>query len=238
MIEEKLMFIDVRKAHLNPTCDDEEWVELPEEFWSWGRYAKLKRWLYGMRKAASAWEEDYVDKLLKVGFKRDKSASTVFWNETTGVRLVVHGDDFTFSGEEHHLNEMKRLMGDWYEIKDRGTMGSGTFDIKEVVILGRRLRWTKGGLEYEADPKHRKDLMKDAGLDEGSKAATGPAVKERAEDEQAEAVELQDAGEKTKFRGGAAKLNYLGLDRPDLQFAAKGIAQKMAVPSMGGDREN
>lgn len=31
--EVKLMFIDVRKAHLNAKCDEEEWVELPEEFW-------------------------------------------------------------------------------------------------------------------------------------------------------------------------------------------------------------
>ena len=29
--EMKLMFIDVRKAHLNARCDEEEWVELPEE---------------------------------------------------------------------------------------------------------------------------------------------------------------------------------------------------------------
>ncbi|MEM8827096.1 MAG: hypothetical protein AAGD40_09285, partial [Pseudomonadota bacterium] len=37
--EIKLMFIDVRKAHLNAKCEDEEWVELPEEFWERGRYA-------------------------------------------------------------------------------------------------------------------------------------------------------------------------------------------------------
>ena len=30
--EIKLMFIDVRKARLNARCDEEEWVELPEEF--------------------------------------------------------------------------------------------------------------------------------------------------------------------------------------------------------------
>ena len=29
--EVKLMFIDVRKAHLNAKCEEEEWVELPEE---------------------------------------------------------------------------------------------------------------------------------------------------------------------------------------------------------------
>ena len=41
----KLLFVDVRKAHLNAVYDEGEWVESPEEFWKWGRYAKLKRWL-------------------------------------------------------------------------------------------------------------------------------------------------------------------------------------------------
>ena len=51
--EVKLMCVDVKKAHLNAKCDEEEWVELPDEFKNFGRYAKLKRRLYGMRKAAS-----------------------------------------------------------------------------------------------------------------------------------------------------------------------------------------
>ena len=132
--EIKLMFIDVRKAHLNAKCDEEEWVELPEEFEKYGIYATLRRWLYGMRKAASGWEEDYADKLVKDGFVRGKSAPTVFWNRSTGVKLVVHGDDFTFSGTRKELENMRRRMGEWYDIKDRGLMGSGKDEIKEVVI--------------------------------------------------------------------------------------------------------
>ena len=56
----KLMFIDVKKAHLNLKCDEEEWVKLPNEFGKFGKYAKLKIWLYGMRKAASGREDDYA----------------------------------------------------------------------------------------------------------------------------------------------------------------------------------
>ena len=29
--EVKPMFVDVKKAHLNAKCDEEEWVELPDE---------------------------------------------------------------------------------------------------------------------------------------------------------------------------------------------------------------
>ena len=92
--EVKLMFVDVKKAHLNAKCDEEEWVELPDEFKKFGRYAKLKRWLYGMRKAASGWEDDYARRLVEDGFRRGRAASTIFYHPKTQVRVVVHGDRF------------------------------------------------------------------------------------------------------------------------------------------------
>ena len=117
--------------------------------------AKLKRWLYGMRKAAAGWEEDYARRLVEVGFKRGRGAPTVFYHEKMEVRLVVHGDDFTFSGPRRELDVMKKYMEKWYDIKDRGTMGSAEREIKEVTIRGRKGRWTAKGIEYEADMAHR-----------------------------------------------------------------------------------
>ena len=64
--EVKVMFIDVKKA--------EDWVELLDEFKKFGKYARLKRWLYGMRKAASGWEDDYA-RLVNDGFQRGRAAS-------------------------------------------------------------------------------------------------------------------------------------------------------------------
>ena len=80
----------------------------------------------------------------------------------------------------------------WYDIKDRGIMGSGGGEIKEVIILGRTLRWTKEGIEYEADAKHRKELMKRGGLDSDSKAAVSPAIREEKEDVEGGMVELEE----------------------------------------------
>ena len=106
------MFFDVRKAHLNAVCKEEECVELPEEFWEDGRYARLRRWLYGMRKAAAGWEEDYAEKMVAEGFKRGRGAPTVFYNEKTMVSVVVHGDDFTYSGTKVELDKMRKKMGE------------------------------------------------------------------------------------------------------------------------------
>ena len=38
--------------------------------------------------------------------------------------------------------------------------------------------------------------------------------------------------EKKAFRSCAAKLNYLGLDRPDIQFATKMVCQAMTNPTV------
>eukprot|EP00973_Karenia_brevis_P010048 1360936-Karenia_brevis.AAC.1 len=46
-------------------------------------------------------------------------------------------------------------MESWFEIKVRAVLGPEDKDDKEVSILGRLVRWTDEGIEYEADPKHR-----------------------------------------------------------------------------------
>ena len=54
---------------------------------------------------------------------------------------------------------IRDLMASWLDIKVRAMLGMDPGDDKEVVILGRIGRWTKGGIEYEADPKHRRSIL-------------------------------------------------------------------------------
>ena len=78
------------------TCVEEEWVELPDEFKKFGKYAQLKRWLRGVRKAASKWEEiDCAKRLVNDGVQCGRTAPTKFYRPQTHVRVVVHGGDFT-----------------------------------------------------------------------------------------------------------------------------------------------
>ena len=68
-----------------------------------GQCGRLRRWLYGMRQAASAWERDYSEQLVAMGFEKGIAAPTVFFWKSKGVRCVVHGDDFTFAGKRGDL---------------------------------------------------------------------------------------------------------------------------------------
>ncbi len=103
-----MMFIDVRRAHLNAVCNGQADVELPEEMNKKGYCGKLKRWLYGMRNAAQGWEDNYVQKLPDDGYEQGTAAPTVFYCKKTEMRLVVHGDDFVFLGPQKELMRIKR----------------------------------------------------------------------------------------------------------------------------------
>ena len=50
---------------------------------------------------------------------------------------MVHGDDFTFTGDEEALKWVEELMSGWYEIKVRARLGPDDHDDKEATLLGR-----------------------------------------------------------------------------------------------------
>ena len=204
-------FIDVRKAHLNGVVDDQEWVfvELPPEFHAYGRFATIACWLHSVRKAAISWEKNFGEKLAAVGFNWSRAAPTTFSNPATKVRLVVRGDDFTFSGTQVELEKMRGLFKKWHDVKDRGIMWS----VKGVVIFGRTLKFTEMGLEFTADGKHRDTILDELGLELESKSLGCPALRADKMDEAADEDELPKE-DVAIFRSVAARSNYLGMDRP------------------------
>ena len=147
------------------------------EFQKFGKYARLKRWLYGMREAAFGWEDDYARRLVNDGFQRGRAASTIFHHPKTRARVVVHGDDFTFLATDSELRKMRSRMCEWYDVKARGILGSGKRDVREVEILGRSVRWTERWREYETSDKHRQAPLEGSGLKQESKTVNSTAVK-------------------------------------------------------------
>ena len=74
-------------------------------------------------------------------------------------------------------------------------------------------------------------------MDSNSKGFGNPGKKDEAADmfseggEKGKDVPIEDKRRITEFRGMAATANYLGADRPDLQFAAKELCRSMAAPT-------
>ena len=92
-------------------CDrDDVNAELPSEAHAPGKCGRLICSFYGMRGAAQGREEDYLAIFKGEGMLAGKSAPTVFFNEATGTRCVVHGDDLTFLGYAEDLQRMRSCM--------------------------------------------------------------------------------------------------------------------------------
>ena len=121
-----------------------------------------------------------------------------------------------------------------FEIKVRAILGPEEKDDKEVVILGRRVRWTKSGIEFQADPRHRRVLAEHFGFGADSAAAAHNGDHERKEDVADE--EHMPKEDIKLFRGLVARMNYLAQDSPDVQYPSKEISKEMARPRRGAWR--
>ena len=110
-------------------------------------------------------------------------------------------------------------------------LGSEEKDDKEIVLLGRRVRWTSKGIEFESDPRHREAVLEYFGFDKETRVLTHNGDK----DEKDEECELEDLErtEAKEFRSLSARMNFMGQDGPDLQFPVKGCSKEMASPKIG-----
>ena len=225
---------------MNAVCNQWAFIELPEEIREEGQCGLLKHWIYGMRPAARAWEEDYVAKLASQGFQQGRSVPTEFYHEATGMSGAVHGDDFTFLGFDEDLDMLEKLMKGWFDLKIRARLGPEVGDDKDIVILGRHVNWGPDGISINADPKHAESIKKYCDTNENSKSLSNPGKKDDTQEffNESENSERQinnepitDKKRIKEYRGMAATANYLAADRVDLPFAAKELCRDMSSPS-------
>eukprot|EP00973_Karenia_brevis_P063316 8801385-Karenia_brevis.AAC.1 len=89
-------------------------------------------------------------------------------------------------------------------------LGPEESDDTEVTILGRSVRWTDEGIEYEAVPKHRRLILEYFWLNENTKP--GGVNGDRGDKVEEWEEELLGKSEATEYRGLAARLNFMSLD--------------------------
>jgi len=235
MSEERtqISFIDISRAYFNAKTDPEEptYVQLPTEDPDSGRgmCGLLMRHMYGTQKAAEGWQQEYSRVLVEeLGFVQGVASPCLFTHEKYDITCSVHGDDFTAAGPKSALDWYEVELEKHYELRKGARIGPGPQDDKEATVLNRVVRWTDDGVEYEADPRQAEKLIE--GLDlKGANPAATPGLKitaQQIQDDKPLAEELN-----TKFRGLAARANYLSADRPDCQFAAKETCRWMAAPT-------
>ena len=105
-----------------------------------------------------------------LGFQRGRYSSCVFYHPIRSIRVVVHGDDFTFLGYEEDLMWFRSGIQNRFECKLRGMLGPGLDDEKSFRILNRVITWSSSGIQYEADQRLAEIIVKGVGLGETSRS--------------------------------------------------------------------
>ena len=139
---------------------------------------------------------------------------------------MVHGDDFISTGPDESLKWMEQMLSKDFKIKTN-KIGPDEKDEKQLKVLNRILRYTRGGIEMEADLRHAEIIVQQLGL-ENAKPLSVPSADEvkRPEDETKLNPEYT-----TQYKSIVARANYLAADRPDIQFAVEKLATSMAAPN-------
>ena len=92
-------------------------------------------------------------------------------------------------------------------------------------MLNRVLCWTPLGIQLKAAPRHQETFSNSISHD--FRPAMTAGVEQRSSERSDERHACTGAAETREFRSGAARANYLCLDRPDLVFATKEMCRRM-----------
>ena len=120
---QKPLSVDVKRAYVYDPARRDVYVTLPDEDLMPGYWLKLNVSMYGTRDAASNWEDKYASHLIQCGFAQGRSSPCILFHESRKVDVVVHGDDFTFLGDDASLDWCTTIMQEEYEIKLKYRLG-------------------------------------------------------------------------------------------------------------------
>lgn len=222
-----IMINDVSRAYFHAKATRTVFVEIPPEDKDpkdGDVVGRLNWCLYGTRDATHNWSETVAEHLVKIGFKRSIAYPAVFHHHQMDIQCIVHGDDFTSCGVEDSLKWFEKELAKVYAIKTK-VIGHASNLPSEGRVLNRVLRATDEGWELEADQRHAELVQEALGVDQG-KGVVSPGT-----DGLQEGDQTQLLGPRVQeYRSLTARLNYLSVDRPDLQFAVKELCRSMSCP--------
>ena len=112
--------VDISRAYFNASTEgaDPTYVALPPEDPDHGvMCGLLKKHMYGTRRAAEGWQDEYSGSLVEIGFMQGAASPCVFSHASRGIVVSVHGDDFTLLGDERELDWFTGYIKERFEVK-------------------------------------------------------------------------------------------------------------------------
>lgn len=153
----------------------------------------------------------------------------------------MHGDDYVGLCSRSDLEWYGKELRKRFIVKNRGVLGPGQNEVREMRILNRVLVYHRAEpgaperITYEADQRYAELLCNSYGLrgnprkkpsiwDKASYVNRHPLTGKSLERERV-----------AQFKSSTMRLLYLTLDRPELQFASKELSRTLAEPTEHGE---
>ena len=226
----RLLAIDVSRAYFYAPARRLIYVELPDEAGEGKNICgRLLKSLYGTRDAATNWAAAYTSVMENMGFIAGHSNPCLFKHKTKNIVTLVHGDDFLTAGSDDDLTWMHTEIAKKLEVKT-GRLGPKPGE-EQLKFLNRIISWEKGGIRYEADPRHQEIVREIMQCDHMKPVSTpGEKGQEECRDEDERTNPQLEGAEATCYRAVVARLNFLAQDRADLQYSVKEVSRWMSKP--------
>lgn len=226
----EVMIADVSRAYFYAPVRRPLFIELPSEDpdRQEGEVGRLSVCLYGTRDAANGWQEELASHLVSIGYRQGKGHPAVFYHAEKDIMTLVHGDDYVSSGSRSAMVWLEEQLQHKYKIKVQKLHRPEAGGMMEAKVLNRIVRWTEGGCEVEADPRHAELIMEET-LEKGMRSLSTPGSDEKESDKEGE--ELLVGDDIRRYRSAAARCNYLAQDRPEILYTVKEACREMATPT-------
>jgi hypothetical protein len=156
----KLYQMDVKSAFLNGIINELVFIEQPpgfEDDKKPNHVYKLKKALYGLKRAPRAWYERLRDFLLSKGFKMGKIDTTLFTKKIGNDLFIVqiYVDDIIFgSTDQAYCEEFDAMMTKEFEMSMIGELS---------YFLGLQVKQLKNGT-FMSQGKYIRDMLKKFGM--------------------------------------------------------------------------
>lgn len=117
--------MDVMTAFLNPSLEEEIYMELPNDEILQGRICRLKKSIYGLKQASRAWNHE-IDRTLKnLDFKQSKYDPCIyhrFYGKAI-LYIALYVDDFIIvSNNVKEKQWLKKRLMERFKMKDLGSV--------------------------------------------------------------------------------------------------------------------
>ncbi|GJS69540.1 retrovirus-related pol polyprotein from transposon TNT 1-94 [Tanacetum coccineum] len=202
--------MDVKSAFLNGFINEEVYVSQPPGFIDFQKpnyVYKLKKALYGLKKAPKAWYDILKAFLIKHEYSMGMVDNTLFTKRSKSHLIIVqiYVNDIIFGSTSQNLcDDFTKIMNDEFEMSMMGELN---------FFLGLQIKQIEDGIFFNQS-KYIKEMLKKSGLEDSkpTKTSMSTEIKLTKDDE-------SDSVDSSKYRGMIGSLLYLTASRPDIMFS-------------------